>query len=183
MIAIALAFVGALGSACATDAPDSAAGRPDETPSTTVVVVRHAEKEDRPDDPDPPLSAVGIERATLLARMFGDTPIAAAYASEYERTQATVRPLAAHHGIDVTVHPAADFAGLADVIRVRHAGATVVVAGHSNTVPAIIEALGGGPVEPIDESVYDNLYVVTLGPAGPRSLVRLRYGAPTEPEP
>ena len=57
----------------------------------------------------------------------------------------------------------------------RHPGGTVVIAGHSNTVPMIIEALGASPVPVIDETVYGDLFVVTLVD-GSASLLRLRFG-------
>jgi hypothetical protein len=66
-----------------------------------------------------------------------------------------------------------------------------VVAGHSNTVPIIVEELGAGTPCPtmfpldaggscvIPDSQYDNLIVVTIPRWGKRSAVRLRYGAST----
>jgi len=53
--------------------------------------------------------------------------------------------------------------------------------GHSNTVPAIIEALGGPRMPDICESVYANLFILVPG-AGEARLVRSRYGA-ADPEP
>ncbi len=153
--------------------------------TTTVILVRHAEKA-APGDPefvdadpiDPPLSAAGRERAEALARTLGEAGVAAVYASEYARTQQTVAPLAAAIGRQVTIHPAADTPGLVARIGDRHAGETIVVAGHSNSVPAIIAALGAGSVDPIeDEWEYDNLYVVVVEAPGKARVSTLKYGA------
>src|SRR6267378_496425 len=63
-------------------------------PITTVILVRHAEKVIDPNNSDPDLSPAGQVRAQELARMFGDSGINAIYATQYKRTQESVRPLA-----------------------------------------------------------------------------------------
>ena len=48
--------------------------------------------------------------------------------------------------------------------------------GHSNTTPALVEALGGDPGSPIESLEYDRLYMVTfeggVGTYGPASVRR-----------
>jgi hypothetical protein len=51
------------------------------------------------------------------------------------------------------------------------------VVGHSDTTPALVEALGGDAGAPIADPEYDRLYVLTLEGAG-ASTVLLRFGAP-----
>jgi phosphohistidine phosphatase SixA len=59
--------------------------------------------------------------------------------------------------------------------RVREHGAgTVLVVGHSNTVPAIVEALGAPAVGAIADDEYFHLFIVQISPAGVR-LIRSRY--------
>jgi hypothetical protein len=59
----------------------------------------------------------------------------------------------------------------------------IVIAGHSNTVPALVEALGGGAVAPIEEGwEYDNLYVVSIGATGGALVSTLKYGAASSPQ-
>jgi broad specificity phosphatase PhoE len=148
-------------------------------PATTVILVRHAEKLD--DSPDTPLSATGEARAAALATALERQPVNAIYATQYLRTQQTARPLAEAHGVPITVHPFADgyARAMADLIRTRHGGETVVVVGHSNTTPAIIAALGILNPPTIPDGEYDDLFVVTVPARGPARLLRLRYGAPT----
>ena len=57
-----------------------------------------------------------------------------------------------------------------------------LVVGHSNTTPALVEALGGDPVSPIDEMEYDRFYLVTVSPGGVVTSTLLRFGAPYHPE-
>ena len=61
-------------------------------PVTTVILVRHAEKNIEPNNPDPDLSPAGQRRAQELARMFSGAGVNTIYATQYKRTQETVRP-------------------------------------------------------------------------------------------
>src|SRR3954451_15856178 len=72
-------------------------------PVTTVILVRHAEKKIEPTNPDPDLAPDGVERAQEIARVFGDAGINAIYATQYKRTQQTVKPLSDRTGVPVTL--------------------------------------------------------------------------------
>src|SRR5438045_95914 len=78
--------------------------------STTVIVIRHAEKDLSVSATDPPLSPAGEARAALLARMFGDAEaighLDAIYVSPALRNRLTAAPLAARLRIAATVAPA-----------------------------------------------------------------------------
>ncbi len=154
------------------------ASRDDSWP-TTVILVRHAEKDSIGDDPV--LTDRGIERARSLAHVLGETNVSAIYATQYNRTRQTAQPLADRLGVDVfELEASAEYVqSMVDLIRSEHVGETVVVVSHSNTVPAIIEALGAGPAPSIDEDEYDDLFVVTIGDEGEVGLLALRYGAET----
>jgi broad specificity phosphatase PhoE len=64
-------------------------------------------------------------------------------------------------------------------ILARHRGETVVVVGHSNTVPDIVAALGATRPPPICDAEYDNLYVVRVPPTGSATVERRHYGVAT----
>ncbi len=148
---------------------------------TVVMVVRHAEKAAGPAG-DPPLTEAGRQRAQSLIDAAGDAGVTAIYSSQFKRTQETVAPLAAHLGISVTTieisranletYPKQ----LAEAILADHRGETVVVVNHSNTVPLIVEALGGGPVSEITEEEYDHFFVVIIPATGAVRTLRLQYG-------
>lgn len=142
----------------------------------TIILVRHAEKSTEPAD-DPALSEAGLARAAALATTLGNSGITHLFASEFERTQATLRPLAKATGVAVTTAKAADRRGLTTTIDNLPAGAVVVVAGHSNTVPALLAAMTGGKQRiAMTEAEYDRLFVVTKWGAGPAAmLLELRF--------
>jgi len=140
---------------------------------TTVILVRHAEPGDTPPG-NPTLNAAGQARAQTLRHVAGSAGVAAIFATELTRTQETVQPLATQLALSVTQMPAADVAALVTEIRTNHRGQVVLVAGHSNTVPQIIQELGGGTVT-IGDGEFDNLFIVTIH--GNRvTLLRLKYG-------
>jgi broad specificity phosphatase PhoE len=143
-----------------------------------VIVVRHAERADggasaatmTTPATDPLLSAAGEARAAKLAALLADAGVKAILASEYRRTQDTGKPLAAKLGLTVQAVPARDAAALVAKIKGEHAKDVVLVIGHSNTVPAVIKALGG-PAVMMREDEYDALYI--LSPAtGALTLIR-----------
>lgn len=72
-------------------------------PVMTVILIRHAEKIIDPNNPDVDLSPAGQVRAQELTRVFGDAGINAIYATQYKRTQQTVKPLADKLGLPVNI--------------------------------------------------------------------------------
>ena len=147
------------------------------TAATTVILVRHAEKVSTP-PADPPLSPAGEMRSRALLAALRDAGVSAIITTQFLRTKATAAPLAAALGIApevVTASGATHAQDVAAAVR-RHAGQTVLVVGHSNTVPAIIAALGAPEPPPICDESYDNLYIVTIPAAGPSRLIQASYG-------
>ena len=135
-----------------------------------VVLVRHAEPVAT--GSDPALSTAGKKRALALAKMLLDAGITAIFTSELRRTKATAAPLAAQLSITPVVianDPAAAAA------QVQAAGKRVLVVGHTNTVPEIIEALGGPSGVVIEHNEFDRLFVLQTPATGAGSLLSLRY--------
>ncbi|MEM7281240.1 MAG: phosphoglycerate mutase family protein [Pseudomonadota bacterium] len=143
----------------------------------TVFLVRHAEKADKPKE-DPALSEAGRERAKHLAAMLDSVPVVALYSSDYRRTRSTLAPLAQAKTLDVVIYDASDSEALAKMVMEKHSDDTVVIAGHSNTVPELVEALGG-TATPLEDKDYDNLFVLTRDSDGNVSTLRLHYGERT----
>jgi broad specificity phosphatase PhoE len=160
------------------------AGTP--SPTTTIVLVRHAEKAAEP-AADPPLTAHGAARAQALLDALADARIDAVYSTQFERTRTTAEPLAKAAGVDVTIVPAGrgapDYIGaVAERARTEHPGGVVVIVGHSNTLGRTIAALGGpDDLGDLADDVYDTFYVLLLTEGETPHLIRARYGAPNGP--
>jgi broad specificity phosphatase PhoE len=149
-------------------------------PATVVILVRHAEKEAAPAN-DPPLTAGGRTRAAALLAVARDAGVGAIITTQFVRTRATAEPVATALGVQAIVVPAAGGAqAVADTIRHAYAGKTVLVVGHSNTIPAIVAALGGPRGPDLCDAEYDALFVMVLDGPTPR-LIRSRYGEPSPP--
>ena len=149
-------------------------------PVITVILVRHAEKVIDPNNSDPDLSPAGQTRAQEIVRMFGDAGVNAIYATQYKRTQQTVKPLADKLGMAVTLVNSKSTDDLLAQIRAQHSGQTIFIAGHNNTVPEIIYALGGPRYPTILESEYDSLFIVTVYRTGKAKIVKMKYGASSQ---
>jgi broad specificity phosphatase PhoE len=144
---------------------------------TIIIIVRHAEKAGP--EGDVPLSAAGHARAEELARVLGGAGVAAVYDTQFVRTQQTAAPLAAALHLTpmhVETTPAYAKTLIHDIDR-KHAGTTVVVVSHSNTIPDVLKALGIAQPPPIGDTQYDDLFVVTRVQGAPPKLTLLRYGA------
>jgi broad specificity phosphatase PhoE len=156
--------------------------RANNQPEMTVILVRHAEKKIvPPENKDPDLSPAGVARAEELARMFADSGIAAIYATQYKRTQQTVKPLADKLGLPVVKLEAKKTEELVRQICSRNAGQVIFIAGHNNTIPEIIAALGGPQLPIIPETEYDNLYILTVHSDGSAKLLKMKYGSSISP--
>jgi phosphohistidine phosphatase SixA len=147
-------------------------------PTTTVILVRHAE---RPAGADPDLNATGQARAESLAVSLARSNVAAILHTQFKRTQQTAAPTAARLGITPIVVSAGgtEAQHAAAVLEQLKAftGRTALYVGHSNTVPAVIQALGITPPPPVADTEYNHFFIVTRVGTGPARLVRVRYGA------
>lgn len=143
--------------------------------TTTVVLVRHAE---RGAGADPALTAAGQARATLLAQMLQDAALSAVFVTDTLRSRQTGTPAAQGAGLQTTLYDATNAAALAATIRAGHAGRTVLVVAHSNTVDDIAAAFGATGVGELTDTQFDRMFVIMRTWCGTR-LLRLRYGTPT----
>jgi len=148
----------------------------------TVIIVRHGEKIEKlesvdidKDAKDPPLSVVGMARAEKLAQMLSATKINAIYVTQYRRTAMHAAPLATRQDITPMVVPAADTAGLIKRLASHGADETVLVVGHSNTVPLVLKGLGAVEEVKLTEDEYDNLFMVVPKPGAAPTVTRLKY--------
>jgi phosphohistidine phosphatase SixA len=144
--------------------------------------VRHAEKAAQP-AADPPLTSAGRARAEALAGVLKHARVASILTSQFARTRETAAPLAAQAGVAVQQAPttggmAQHIATTVAIARRATPDSTVVIVGHSNTVPELARALGHPTPQPIADCEYDGMLVLQLSPATP-SVVSARYGAPS----
>jgi phosphohistidine phosphatase SixA len=155
-------------------------------PVTTVFLVRHAERAEEPRQ-DPPLTEQGVARSQALARLLSAAGIKAIVTSQFARTKLTAEPLANKLSITPTalslkINPTnprqiAEESTKETVDKIlSHAGGSVLVVGHSNSIPDVIKMLGGDVAPAIDEKKFDDLFVVTVYGKGKAKVAHLKYG-------
>lgn len=155
------------------------------TRPTVIYIVRHAEKEAETGNPH--LTEAGRRRANELAFMFEQIELDAIFVSvtakdeRIHRTSETVAPLLEAKALSATSYEAMEVRALAKRINERRAGQTMLVCGHSTTIPNMLRAFQLD-VEGIEDPLksYDDLFVVILtrdeeGIVVTRTMQRLRY--------
>jgi broad specificity phosphatase PhoE len=141
---------------------------------TTFILVRHAEK--RMDDgKDPALSTEGNARARRLQSLLEKTAIDAIYTTPYKRTRSTVEPLAQAKGVTVREYEPQKRAAIEEMLT-SFGGKTILVSGHSNTIPEIANWLtGSAQFADFDDADYGNLMVVSVLTLGNARVTWLRF--------
>ena len=141
---------------------------------TTFILVRHAEKLMNSGD-DPALSAEGNARARRLQLLLEKTAVDAIYTTPYKRTRSTVELLALAKGVTLREYQPQKPAAI-DEMLTTYAGKTVLVCGHSNTVPEIANWLTGtNQFTAFDDADYGNLLVISVLTKGNARVTWLRY--------
>jgi broad specificity phosphatase PhoE len=149
-----------------------------EAAEVTVYIVRHAEKQSAGDMPmekeDPPLSAEGQMRAMGLVEDIPVRELDAIYVTKTKRSHDTASAVIALTGIEPIYYPPRDVEGLVARLRKRH-GERVLVVGHSNTIPPLLQGLGVQEPIQIADDQYGDLWVVTVAASG-TTLETRRFG-------
>jgi broad specificity phosphatase PhoE len=153
---------------------------------STVILVRHGERGTEPQN-DPVLTDAGKARADALKEVLRGAKVTSVVTTHLQRTQLTAKPLMESLGLTPVVVRAGGGASHADsvaaTVRRQPAGSVVLVVGHSNTIPAIVGALGGPKLADLCDAQYSMLYILEF-PAGngaPR-YIEARYGNADAPD-
>jgi len=136
---------------------------------TTVVVVRHAEKQAGMGDVA--LTPRGRARSLELARIASLFNVSAIYCTDTTRSRQTAQPATVHAPLLIYDSPSRSWA---DQVINANRGTSVLVIGHSDTVPVIVKHFGGGSTT-IAENEFDKLIVMRVSNSE-TTMSQLRYG-------
>lgn len=123
---------------------------------TIYYLVRHAEKDTSVAgatmmQANPPLSEKGIQRSARLASLLEKENIDYIFSTKYLRTQSTAQPLATLIGKEIQFYEITKGTAFSDSIQqMPFLGKTLLIIGHSNTIPPLVNAL-------IKTNKYQNL--------------------------
>jgi 2,3-bisphosphoglycerate-dependent phosphoglycerate mutase len=135
--------------------------------TSTYILLRHAEKDTSVAGSammkaDPPLTQQGLARAEKLLTVLAAYSPDAIYATNYTRTKSTVTPLSKKFNKEIQVYEPKDLAIFSEKLLAEK-GKTIIVAGHSNTTPQLVNLLiKEKKYANLDESVYNQLWIVTV---------------------
>jgi len=132
------------------------------TSQTTYYLIRHAEKDRiNPEDENPKLEEAGLLRAQKWAEIFSEVSLDAVYTSDFKRTMQTATPIAENKNIKITTY---DPHGIYETdFKEVTKGKNILVVGHSNTIPKLVNYLiEEDKYADIEDSVDGNLYIVTV---------------------
>jgi broad specificity phosphatase PhoE len=141
---------------CVLGSANALAGQSEEAP---IYVTRHYDTPAGETDPD--LTPQGKVRAEKLAAWFYGRTLKAIYVSDFKRTRQTAAPVAAMLDVPVETYDPKDTPAI--VARARAAGGPVLIVGHSNTVPDIVEQLGGKRPEALKHEDFGDLWTIEGG--------------------
>ena len=138
---------------------------------TTVVLLRHAERQSLFDG-DSPLAEAGRRRAEALVPLLAGYQPAALYTSDLQRTRQTLAPTAARLGLVPFVRPKNGSEALAAEILREQRGRTILVCWHHDLMKKLVRALGvKGAVPYWSLDTYDRIWTVTIPAQGEARLV------------
>ena len=148
-------------------------GPPKSEATTTVILIRHAERDNFFN-----ITAQGRERAKALVDTVSDMGITAIFSPDLERNLETVKPLAKHLGIDITLTPRISRQIVNKIVRdilTKHVGEVVLLVGNgSGNLRSLHHRLGGTGEGPYQ---YGDLYIYTIPGQGPVIVVKSKYGS------
>ncbi|MFN0174001.1 MAG: SixA phosphatase family protein [Saprospiraceae bacterium] len=144
---------------------------------THFFCVRHAEKDDN-DPYDPELSTAGEARAEHLGRIMADSGLDLVFASGARRVQLTAEPVQrrAHTAAVQMYEPGNQEEWLLELLP-ESRGKKIMVVGHQNTIPYLLNQLNGGGFDFDNIPNYDfgKFFVVATKGIGQTEVMEFRY--------
>lgn len=138
---------------------------------TTWLIVRHAERDGDSDA----LTDAGKQRASLLAELGQALNVTAIYSTDFQRTRATVTPLAEALNLPIHLYRQPSLEGLTAGGN-DFSGQVILVVGHSNTVGQMVASLADVAPFELEHGEYDGLFIVTVE-GEKKNFVRLNFGS------
>ena len=125
----------------------------------SIFLIRHAEKQ-LDGIRDPSLTKKGVLRAENISKQLKNRNIKTIYSTNYKRTRQTAIPLSKLLEIGLALYDPSQLEAFAK--QVLSGEGNVLIVGHSNTTPQLVELLGGNSQGPMAETVYNRIYQLVV---------------------
>jgi phosphohistidine phosphatase SixA len=125
----------------------------------TIYVTRHAEKEIS-ENQDPPLTAIGKERADKLRYFLEDKKVKLIFSTNTTRTKKTAEPFAHFTKTGISIYDPKKTELLTS--EIKNIKKNTLIIGHSNTVKDIVNKLNGKAIleKDLEDLEYDKLFII-----------------------
>lgn len=144
--------------------------------TTQIYILRHTEKADETSE-NPNLSAQGIERAKYWKKVLQHTEFDQVFTTEFKRNIQTAELISAASSVKPELYYPMSF----DVLKFLNLikGQKVLIIGHSNTIPDMVNRLiDETKYPPMSHKNYNILYVITINENGDTSSSMLHIEMP-----
>jgi broad specificity phosphatase PhoE len=136
---------------------------------TTFYFIRHAEKQQ---GDDPPLTALGEQRANEWVNYFFLKNVDAVLSSDTQRTRSTAAPLARAKKLETEIYDVKAING--KTLLEQYRGKVVVLFGHSNTINTYANDLQvEEKYSELDDADFDHYFVVKVDDKGNSNAVKV----------
>jgi broad specificity phosphatase PhoE len=127
---------------------------------TSFYLIRHAEKDTTDkQNRNPELTTIGKERAKKWAKVFEDVEFDEVYSTDYSRTKMTASPTADVKNLEIKLYDPRTID--TKQFQKTHKGKTMLIVGHSNTTPMIVnEFLGQEKYSEMNEHDNGSLFIL-----------------------
>jgi broad specificity phosphatase PhoE len=130
---------------------------PDKVEPTTLIIVRHAEKNNETDTTT--LTPQGYDRANRLAQWLQNIDLAAIYATPYVRMKLTAAPVSVQKNLPVREYLPKEISEIERIIS-AHRGQKVLVVGHGNFIHEIVNHYCGSALGQL--TGYNDIFVLRI---------------------
>lgn len=133
-----------------------------EAVTSTFYFVRHAEKDrSDPENIDPELNQEGLGRAMHWAEILADVSLDAVYTTDFERTAMTAAPTSVKNDITVQFYESETID--VEQFKVDNLGKNVLIVGHSNTTPDLVNKIvGEDKYAEMEDTDNGSLFIVQI---------------------
>ena len=146
---------------------------------TQIYILRHTEKADDVSE-DPLLSESGKKRARYWKQVLADIDINQIYTTDLKRNIETAETLAENYHVKPELYYPLSFDIIQFINEIK--GQRVLIIGHSNTIPDMVNRLiGESTYPPMSHTDYDKLFLITINANGDTSSSLLDIELPATP--
>lgn len=142
---------------------------------STYILVRHAETVG--EGPERVLNEIGKKRAEDLKNTLQNIFIDQIYSTNLNRTLQTAEPIAKERNLKIETYDPGILGDFASFLKENYNGKTVLISGHSNTTPGLVnQIIGENRYSDLDETEFYHIFIISTFDHKKFSVLQMAYG-------